>query len=216
MKNYLSHHLLVILFLISSNVLAQEQEGTYKVTFNSKGQKISFISGDIAKLSSVKSFNAILEPQHYAMGIKGEADTVYINKKVKELNAKKAGRGDDWEKEWKTTTSHFLPAFVEGYNDYIEKSNIPKIVEIENETSQKSCTMALKLIFLYTYIDSPRIGLYLDIYSNENKNDTIMHLLLNIQWYNNSKKYPGANTGAFFTAGRVLGKYFEKDIFKDK
>ncbi len=217
MKSYPVQFFLMIMFLFSFNAIAQEVDnGTYKVTFRSKGQKIALLSGDVTKLTAIKSFNAVLDKTKFTIGIKGDPDSVYIKKKVSELNAKKEGKGDEWKKKWEITTSTFLPAFIEGYNDYIEKSGIPKIVTNENETVQPEFTMVLRLCYLYTDFDTPKLGTYLDIYSKDNKIEPIVSMLLNIIYYNNSKKYSGANAGTFFTAGRVLGKYFKSDIFQGK
>ena len=59
--------------------------------------------------------------------------------------------------------------------------------------------------------------MHLDIVASQNQNDTIATFKLFTFYARNlSKQYPGFEESAFYTAGQMLARYFEKYIYKSK
>ena len=76
MNNYQAQLLLLFLFSISCKVLCQEKDFTFKI----RGQRVTYISGDIMKVQSEKTFNSKINIEHLRIGnAKHDVDSVYLN-----------------------------------------------------------------------------------------------------------------------------------------
>ena len=226
--------IIIILLLISFNVSSQEKSGIYNNDYHHRNTKIAIISGKIATLGNIKSFNVILKNKDLILGgtevgandvvfagsilksekltdkINGEPDSLYIKRKVEELNIKKAGKGDKWKKDWETTASYFLPALIGGYLEDAVDSKIPTIVKGKNT----DYTMIIRPVFIkYDEFNGHSIGTYIDIVKSDNHNEIIVRLLINSQRYYSSKEYPGMEPSIFYTIGKELAAFFKKDVF---
>ena len=127
MKNLYKTLLLTILIQLPCWILSQEIPFTLKTGGFTK-EKITIYSGDFQELKQVKAFNAIMKIENMRIGNKKhDPDSIYIKRRVSELNANKKGSGDEWLNEWEDSKKNYLPVFVEGYNAKISKTNVPKI-----------------------------------------------------------------------------------------
>ncbi|MEI6311800.1 MAG: hypothetical protein WCP57_06050 [Bacteroidota bacterium] len=87
------------------------------------GAKIKLTSGSLAGLKG-KTILVKFDYDGMAVG-KFANESDYIAKKKGEYNAKEAGRGDQWEKSWKSDrAARFEPKFMELLSKYAEKSGI--------------------------------------------------------------------------------------------
>jgi len=86
-------------------------------------QKIKLLEGD---LSPLKGETAIKTEFQYDMSVgKFDKEDDYIAKKKSELNGKEAGRGDTWEKSWKSDRQErFEPQFRELFSKHSEISTV--------------------------------------------------------------------------------------------
>lgn len=104
MKNVLA----IVLIALSTSVLAQ---------------KIKLTEGD---LSPLKGQTSIKTEFKYDMSVgKFDKEDDYIAQKKKELNEKEPGRGDSWEKNWKSDRQdRFEPQFRELFSKHSEMSTV--------------------------------------------------------------------------------------------
>jgi len=87
------------------------------------GAKIKLTSGSLASLKG-KTILVKFEYDGMAVG-KFTKEEDYIARKKGEYNAKEAGRGDQWEKAWKSDrASRFEPKFMELISKYGENSGV--------------------------------------------------------------------------------------------
>jgi hypothetical protein len=86
-------------------------------------QKIKLLEGD---LSPLKGETAIKTEFQYDMSVgKFDKEEDYIAKKKSELNGKEPGRGDTWEKSWKSDRQErFEPQFRELFSKHSEISTV--------------------------------------------------------------------------------------------
>jgi hypothetical protein len=86
-------------------------------------QKIKLLEGD---LSPLKGETAIKTDFEYEMSVgKFKKEEDYIASKKSELNGKEAGRGDTWEKSWKSDREErFEPQFRELFSKHSEISTV--------------------------------------------------------------------------------------------
>ncbi len=205
--------LLLILLQIPTPGFSQKQ----KMKWASSDGTVRLISGDPDKLTDAKSFSAIFNAATLKLGMNQEADTVYIKKKVQELNKKKSGKGDDFQKEWENTRTYFLPEFIDGYNTQATKFLLPLIDTVKNGISGPKYAMVLHPDLLYYNQGTPMLYMRLDIFSSQDRKDTIAEFSFEALGTNSTKHhYPNYNPAAFNKAGDILGKLFEKYIFKTR
>ena len=81
-------------------------------------QKIKLIEGDLSSLKGQKGIKTEFKYDDMAVG-KFPKEEDYIAKKKSELNEKEAGRGDAWEKSWKSDRQErFEPQFRELFSKH--------------------------------------------------------------------------------------------------
>ncbi|HEX6224449.1 MAG TPA: hypothetical protein VFZ52_08565 [Chryseolinea sp.] len=104
MKNFLT----IVLIATCTSVLAQ---------------KIKLTEGDLGPLKGQTSIKTEFK---YDMSVgKFDKEEEYIEQKKKELNEKEAGRGDSWEKNWKSDRQdRFEPQFRELFSKHSEMSTV--------------------------------------------------------------------------------------------
>ena len=87
-------------------------------------QKIKLIEGDLSPLKGQKAINTEFKYDDMAVG-KFPKEEDYIEKKKSELNKKEAGRGDTWEKSWKSDRQErFEPQFRELFAKHSDLSTV--------------------------------------------------------------------------------------------
>jgi hypothetical protein len=214
MTNISRQVLLAAALLVTVMINAQDKD-SYKPVYRQKTQKIAIYSGDISVLGNVNSFKVGYNDDKFTLGIKGEPDSVYFRKKISELNAKKAGRGDEWKAEWDKTSATFFPAFLEGYIEGSAKAAVPPL--LVNPDKPADHIMTVRPIFLdFNGWNGHTVGLLLDIAAAGEPEKVLLTLLVNAQYYWKSKAYPGYDPGTFFTAGKSLGIWFRKDVYRKR
>ena len=104
MKNFLT----IVLIAACTSVLAQ---------------KIKLTEGDLGPLKGQTSIKTEFK---YDMSVgKFDKEEEYIEQKKKELNEKEPGRGDSWEKNWKSDRQdRFEPQFRELFSKHSEMSTV--------------------------------------------------------------------------------------------
>ncbi len=93
------------------------------VCLTTYAQKIKLVEGD---LSPLKQETELKTEFQYDMSVgKFDKEADYIGSKKKELNEKEAGRGDTWEKNWKSDRQErFEPQFRELFSKHSEMSTV--------------------------------------------------------------------------------------------
>lgn len=109
MKKILLVSLLVIATILSTSVSAQ---------------KIKLVKGDFKFLSGEKTLK--VEYVYDGMGVgKFKTEDEYVQKKVTEYNSKEAGKGDNWEKNWKGDRAlKYQPKFEELINKVLKEKGV--------------------------------------------------------------------------------------------
>ena len=80
-------------------------------------QQVALDSGSLLPLRKQTAIR--IEFLYNEMMVKGMSETEYMAKTKKELNDKEAGRGNEWEKNWKTDRKkNFEPLFHETFSKY--------------------------------------------------------------------------------------------------
>jgi hypothetical protein len=93
------------------------------IATTSFAQKIKLLEGDVSPL---KGQTEVKTEFQYDMSVgKFDKEEDYISSKKKELNNKEAGRGDSWEKSWKSDRQErFEPQFRELFSKHSEISTV--------------------------------------------------------------------------------------------
>lgn len=208
------------IFIIAAMLLcvvtnAQEIPFTY-----TKGgfvkEKITISSADLPRLKSAASFSAKMVIEDMRIGnSKHEPDSVYIKRRVDELNDDNKKKGDKWLKEWEESKSNYLPVFIEGYNAKISKTSVPKITDEGNP--EYTIILHPDTITVSNAWIASFLSMHMYIVASKNNSDTIA-TFNSFTFYakNLSKKYPGFEESAFFMAGDMLARYFKGYIYQKK
>jgi hypothetical protein len=137
----------------------------------------------------------------------------YINKKVKELNEKESGKGDEWLVKWKENRAQGEKRMIEFLNKNLTKAKL---------TFQKDCKTAKYTlvvnsnwieegwdVFAYRYPSTAALSLY--IIEAQNRNIEVATLVCF------GLGAPGQLAGAYANAGMKLGKAIYQCLYpKDK
>jgi hypothetical protein len=85
----------------------------------SYSQTVVLKKGNITPLKGQKSLQVSFEYDNMLIGKDGLTETAYIKRKKDEYNAKEAGRGEKWEKDWyKDRKERFEPHFIELFDKH--------------------------------------------------------------------------------------------------
>jgi hypothetical protein len=182
-------------------------------TVRIEAQRLKLTEGNLAPLKDEKSINVEFTYDNLAVG-KYSNEQDYISKKKDEYNKKEPGRGDSWEKTWKSDRKYeFEPKFADLFQEYSEMVISKKPVKYT-------------LIFHTTYTE-PGYNIYISrkyaeidaevsIVETDNRSHVIA--VISIQ------KAPGRTFGGndYATGDRIrecyadAGKYLGKFIVKNK
>jgi hypothetical protein len=179
-----------------------------------KAQKVVLVSGDLAKLKNEKTLNVVLKYENLKSGMEGYPDSVYKQKKVKDLNDKEPGKGDKWLAHWNENIKDFAPCFLEGFNKDLNKYGVKALLNEPNSTY----TVILQTDQMFESAwDGGHIIAKMYIVPSSDYSDKIAYLDFgNIRTIRGSKITQAWIAGAFFNTGKVAGKYFKNNIYKKK
>ena len=187
------------------------QEAPDKRNVWSGGQNGYVVTGDLSILKNEKTFNVVIVPGIKKMGAKEEPDSIYIPNRVKELNEKKAGKGDKWLEEWEAAQKNFKQAFIDGFNVKAQK----KGVNIGSNDAQANYTFILYTRNLMEFWSAMYLILDMDVVKTSDPSTRIISIRFPV---NNSSKatkaYKDLNERAYYWAGYLFGKYFAKAAYK--
>ena len=108
-------------------------------------QKIKLVSGDLSFLKGQKELNIEYDFSNLAVG-KFKTEAEYKEKRIKELNAKEAGKGDTWSQSWENDkTGRFPSKFEELFSKGLS--------EFGYACSQNNENATYKLIVKTTFIE---------------------------------------------------------------
>jgi hypothetical protein len=209
MRNFKFWIISGMLVVFSIHLFGQEEPPDKRNVWTG-GQKGYVVSGDLSVLKNQKTFNIILDSHIKKMGAKEEPDSIYIPKRVKDLNDKKAGKGDQWLAEWNESKKNFKPAFIEGFNKSVLKKGV--IVGLRDTLAEYTFIIYSKTLMefmgdMYLIVD-------MDVVKTSNPGDKIASIRFPL---NNSglksKQFKGANERAYYGAGVLFGKYCYKEVF---
>src|SRR6476469_9044366 len=86
---------------------------TSVLSLTATAQKLKLIEGDLSVLKSEKTINTTFAYDNMSVG-KFNKESDYIAKKKEDYNAKEAGKGDKWAKDWlNDRPDKFEPRFNE-------------------------------------------------------------------------------------------------------
>ncbi len=110
-----------------------------------EGVKVVLTSGDAKVFAGQKVVNVEYDYSSFGVG-KFKTEEEYVNKKVTELNAKEAGKGDKWREGWETSRdTRFAPKFEQLFNDVLTKRDV--------SVAQNSSDAQYTLIVIVTFIE---------------------------------------------------------------
>lgn len=88
-----------------------------------RSQKFVSFTGDIKILKNEKSLNIDFSYEKMKVGeLKSEQE--YIEKRMKEYNEKKTGKGEEWLNEWNDNKKYWENGFIEILNKVLRKNNV--------------------------------------------------------------------------------------------
>ena len=197
------------LFVVLALQLSAQEEPDKRNVWTG-GQKGYVVSGDLTVLEGQKTFNIIMDPHIKKMGAKEEPDTVYIKKKVQELNDKKAGNGDKWLEEWNAAKKNFKAAFIEGFNAKVAS----KGVNVGLQDTLAEYTFIVYTRNLMEFWGAIYIILDMDVVKTNDPHAKIASIKFPVNNSNlKSKQFKGMNERAYYGAGNLFGKYCSKNVF---
>jgi hypothetical protein len=197
-----------LMLVLALNSTAQEPAGSQD-TKNSS-QKGYVVTGNLQAIKSATAFNVVVSPDIQTMGSKGEPDSVYIEKRVREMNDKKAGRGDAWIKEWNETLKNIQPAFLEGLNSVFSKKGIV----FGPAEAGAEYTFRVTTGNVLEFMGDIFIALQLDVVKTNDPSVTVATVRFPANWGSSkSKQFDGRAENSYYTAGLLFGKYLQKEVF---
>lgn len=186
-----------------------------------KAQKIKVLSGDLAFLAGQTDLKVIYDYEGMKVGKKTEA--AYIKEKVTENNKKEAGKGDEWLAGWTSARKErYEPKFEELINDILAKKSNVKV----SQDAAAKYTLIVKTIRtepgfnvgvakMPSFVDSHFIFV-----ETENPKKVLSKIeLLNVQGAQAMGFDFDSGTRiaeSYAKGGKILGKYLEKNAFKNK
>lgn len=177
-------------------------------------QKVKVTDGSLDALKGVKKLN--LQFDYSKMGVgKFETEEEYIAKKKEDYNKKETGKGDEWAKAWKADRKNRCePKFKDLFSKHCD-------ILIGEYPSEKY-TMIFKTTFIEPgyniYVSRKYAELDGEVWLVETSNPTTVVAKLSVQncpgrTYGNSDYDTGERISeAYEMAGKVLGKYLDKEL----
>ena len=185
----------------------------YSTNIMAGGPKLK--SGSLSALAAEKNIKVTYDYTGVRVGKESEAD--YVNKKVSEANAKEAGKGDKWKQGWEgNRTTRFNPAFLTMFNKVASK----KITGSESVDAKYTLMVKVVVIepgFNIGVMKKPAyVNFEFSVVETANPAKPVCEILLD--------KVPGSQYSgydfdagtriaeSFSKAGKIVGKYFAKNI----
>lgn len=105
---------------------------TSVLSLTAAAQKLKLIEGDLSALKSETSINTAFAYENISVG-KFDKESEYIAKKKQDYNAKEAGKGDKWAKDW---VSDRPDKFEPKFNELFAKSSELNITPGNKQTAK--------------------------------------------------------------------------------
>jgi len=191
------------------------------LTLSSFAQKITILEGDLGVLKGQSILNIEYDYSKMAIG-KYKTEAEYVNKRVEDLNAKEAGKGDKWKENWEgDRIGRFQPQFEQLMNKHVEKLGL----YVGNEKAAKY-TMIVRTTFIepgfniYITKKFASIDCTIDIVETDNPKNVVCTIV--------SKSNPGRTYGmddydtglriaeSYELAGKKLGIFFTDKLYEKK
>lgn len=129
-----------MLLFLSATFMVSAQWGSMGIA-----SKVILKSGDFNFLKNEKQLNVEYDYSTLKVGA-FNSEQEYIDKRVKELNEKEAGKGDKWKEGWvNARKERFQPKFKELYND---KMGDEKKATIDENAKSAKYTLIVRTTFI--------------------------------------------------------------------
>lgn len=199
----------IMYYFISFNtVFSQDTIAVKQDTVATKlNMFVQLITGQLDSLKNAKIVNIEFTNDTTKVGKMTEID--YINKKVKDLNEKESGKGDEWLVKWKEKRSLGEQLMI----DYLNKSLTKAKLAFQKESKTAKYTMVANSYWIEEGWDAfvqsyPSVaGLTLAIIETQDRNKEVAKLTCV------GVGAPGQLAGAYADAGRKLGKAIYKYLY---
>ena len=176
-------------------------------------QKFKVIEGSLKSLNSIEELNVIFEyPDDIKIGKMNQQD--YIDKKVKEQEAKEEGSGEKWKEQYfADREEHYEPMFMELFDKYTGD------LTVYQDDSDLAYTMIVETIFIepgYNVgISSKKASVNYEIRFIKTGNENDILCTINMSKAPGTAHYDsGLRVGESFAKGaKELGKFLMKKAF---
>jgi len=201
---------LLVIFLVILSVKSFCQEQPDKRNIWTGGQKGYVITGDLTVIKGQTTFAINIDPHVKRMGLAEAPDSVYIPKKVQELNDGRPGSGDKWLKEWQDAQINFKAAFIEGFNARL----VSKGVKVGPDDSMADYTFNISTKALSEFMGDIYVIVDIDVVKTADQSTNVVSIRCPLNNSNmKSKLYKTKYERAYLGAGSLFGKYCYKNIF---
>ncbi len=199
----------LILMIGTCQVYAQQTPDNRNIRSGTKRNYEVF--GDLSPLKNQKILNVIIMPHIEKMGVAEHPDSVYIATRISEWNVEEPGKGDQWFSTWNDARANFQPIFNAGMNEGLIKSGIA----IGSNDPGAEYTLIVYTRHLMEWWSDVYVILDVQITKTAKPDNEIALIRCPVNY--------GARGGdltkdkyekAYYTAGFLLGKYLEKEIFR--
>ena len=168
------------------------------------------VFGDLSPLKNQKTFNVIVIPHVEKMGVAEQPDSVYIATRISEWNTEEPGKGDQWLNTWNNARSNFKPAFIAGMNEGLTKSGIA----IGPSDSQAEFTLTIYTRHLMEWWSDVYVIFDVQVIKTSEPENEVALIRCPTNYSARGGDYTESKyEKAYYTAGFLLGKYFEEEIY---
>ena len=209
--------LLVVLFIIPKTDLI--------------AQNIFLMSGDINILKDEKTINlefsynsmAVIGYRNWSLVVEYKTEADYIQRKVKEHNDARSGKGKQWLAEWnRNKVVLFEPAFEKYMNKRLKKYG----VEGGKNQPKALYTILVKTLLIDTgfpgwgnFFNPAKINLDIIIFKTQNKSEIAARIHMDdISGEGGSSDYSSTSgeriAYAYGKAGYLIGNFLKKKVYK--
>jgi hypothetical protein len=168
------------------------------------------VFGDLSPLKNQKTFNVIVTPHVEKMGAAEQPDSVYIATRISDWNAQEPGKGDQWLNTWNDARANFKPAFVAGMNEGLSKS----CIAIGLNDSQAEYTLTIYTRHLMEWWSDVYVILDVRVIKTSEPENEVALIRCPVNYGARGGDFTESKYAkAYYTAGYLLGKYLEKEIY---
>jgi hypothetical protein len=169
------------------------------------------VFGDLSPLKNQKTFNVVVIPRVEKMGVAEQPDSVYIATRINEWNAEEPGKGDQWLITWNNSRANFKSAFIAGMNEGLIKAG----VGIGSDDSWAGYTLTVYTRHLMEFWNEVYVILDVQIIKTSERENEIALIRCPVNYSARGGDYTKSKyEKAYYTAGYLLGKYLEKEVYK--